>query len=436
MKLTAKPVVLLISLFFPPEVGGGATGAWNRASIFLKMGYSVFVLTAFPGYPSGKVSDERYKGRIFCVEHLECFTILRIRVLPIKYIGFTNNLLIFLNFVLFAIIFFPKIIRITGPIEIIYARSPVIFSSIVGYVYSRTTRSFFIYEAADLWPEELVAFGTHLSFVLQLFGRSAAQFSYHLPDIIVTVSKRSGDHISREYKPRRPVYGIPVGVDPTRFPKISKIAARLHLVNEEILSRNLVDKFIVLYSGIISNAQQIDSLAYAASKLKDEKEIAILIIGEGPSKKNLQQLMVDLELENFHVLSSQPRILMPTIISAADICAVLLSSEAIFDIALPTKFYEYIACAKPVLGVCRGELAEVIETNEIGKVVTSANAEEIASTIKILKNSCSSLSTMVNNCESTLQSYSLDRIASDFFEILKNEMKIAHYSHKLRLKKP
>lgn len=47
-------LVLLISPFLPPEVGGGATGASNRASIFLNMGYSVFDLTSFPAHLLGK----------------------------------------------------------------------------------------------------------------------------------------------------------------------------------------------------------------------------------------------------------------------------------------------------------------------------------------------------------------------------------------------
>ena len=51
-------IALLISMYFPPEPGGGAMTAFNRALILHKIGYSVFVLFGFPSYPSGKVNQE------------------------------------------------------------------------------------------------------------------------------------------------------------------------------------------------------------------------------------------------------------------------------------------------------------------------------------------------------------------------------------------
>ncbi len=52
-------IVLLITLYFPPEIGGGSTGAWNRAMVFHHLGYKVIIVTAFPSYPLGKVVDSK-----------------------------------------------------------------------------------------------------------------------------------------------------------------------------------------------------------------------------------------------------------------------------------------------------------------------------------------------------------------------------------------
>jgi glycosyltransferase involved in cell wall biosynthesis len=418
-------VALLISIYFPPDIGGGSTGAWNRALLLHKMGYLVFVLCAFPAYPSGKVSDPKYKRKLFYVEYSGNFTIIRLRLPTIQYIGFSRRLLIFLNFVFLTILYLPKVLMITGRLDVVYARAPVPFSSISGSVYSLISRAFFIYEAPDLWPEQLVILNTPILPLIMFVGSLLAKISFIVPDIIVTVSDSAAMFISRKYHPKATVYGIPIGVDSSRFPKIFKHDARQQLVKTKVFPIEIINKFIVMYSGIISNNQRVENLAYAAEKLlKDDNEIVILIIGEGDEKQKLQQLKIELNLTNLLILPSQPRDMMPSIISAADICAILLSSESIFRVALPSKFYEYVACFKPILGICTGELESMINSNNIGRTAHYGNIESIVSSIKELKKSPDIMKSMENNCHQTLQQLSLDRIASNFLSSLEKEMKL------------
>ena len=60
-------IALLISMYFPPEPGGGANTAWNRALILHKIGYTVFVLCGFPSYPTGRVIQPKYGAKFFYV---------------------------------------------------------------------------------------------------------------------------------------------------------------------------------------------------------------------------------------------------------------------------------------------------------------------------------------------------------------------------------
>jgi len=420
----SNSIALLITMYFPPEAGGGSTGAWNRAMVLYKIGYSVFVICGFPASPTGKVLDPKYKGKLFYVEIIEPFKIIRLRLLPIKQVGYIKRLLLFLNFVFLTIFYLPKILRITGKVSIVYCLSPIIFSTISGFVYSIITKSFFIYEALDLWPEELVAFRTYLSPIILVFGKYIAKLSYIVPDVIITVSRLAAQYITKEYRPKASVYGIPIGVDPSKFLRLSKSNSRTDLIKKEIFPKEIENKFIVLYAGLISNAQRIENLAYAAEKLKNEKDIAILIIGEGEEKQKMQQLKLEYNLHNFYILPFQPRDIMPIIISAADVCMVMLSPEPIFDIALPTKFYEYIACGKPIIGVCSGELANIINSNNIGHTVNAGDTARLASIIKELRSSPALLQTMENNSYNTLQKFSLDSISSQFLNLLKKEMKV------------
>jgi glycosyltransferase involved in cell wall biosynthesis len=425
MKKTYFPsVALLITIYFPPEPGGGSTSAWNRAKMLHNLGYAVFIISNFPSYPNGKVLDPKYNGKLFYIEVMDPFTVIRLRLPSIKHEGYMKRLILFLDFIFLSILYMPRILKITGKINIVYALAPIIFSSIIGLVYSKFTKAFFVYEAADLWPEELIVFKTYLSPIIKLFGKPVAKLSYKYPDLIVTVSERAAKYISREYKPKSSVYNLPIGVDPSKFPILVKTKSRSELIEKKIFPGDLKNKFIVLYSGIISRAQRIENLVHVATKLKDVKEIVILIIGEGEEKEKIEQLKNQYNLDNFYILPYQPRSSMPAIISAVDVCTVLLSPEPIFEIAVPSKFYEYLACNKPIIGICRGELADIISSNSIGYTTDVGDINKLASIIKSMKDSPSLMQTIERNSAFTLQKFSIDTISSKFSDILKKEMRL------------
>lgn len=418
-------IALLISIYFPPEPGGGSGAAWNRAVILHKIGYSVLVLCSFPSYPSGNVSDPKYKGKLFYVENLGPFTVIRLRLLPLEYSGFVRRFMIFSSFIFLTLLFMPKILRITGRVGLIYSIAPIIFSSFIGFIYSKFTSSFFVYEVSDLWPEELVVFETRFSPIVMRLGKTIAKLSYMVPDMIVAISKLAAEHVSAEYKPKAHVYPLPIGVDVSKFSILSKDNSRAELREKNILPDELRNKFIILYSGLISSGTEVENLAFAADKLKsdEDKEIVFLIVGEGEAKQNLERLKLERNLSNFYLLPFQPRDTMPTIISAADACAVALPYEPIYGVDVPTKFYEYLACGKPIIGVCGGELADIINSNNIGRSVKPGDIDKLVSIIKDLKNSSTLMHTMENNCKKTLQIFSLDTLACNFQDALKKEMK-------------
>lgn len=423
MNMDHRFTVLLISIFFPPERGGGATGAWNRAMLFSKLGYSVFVITTFPAYPSGKVTDTKYNRKFFHIETIDSIVVLRLRLLPVRYAGYLRRLVIFVNFVVVCIIYMPKILSIIGKenIVIVYSRSPVIFSSFIGLVYSKSTKSFFIYEAPDLWPEEFVVYRTRLLPIIQSVGKLLAKVSFSLPNIVITVSELAASYISDHYRPKATVYGLPVGVDPSKFHKLPKRESRAQLINSKIIPSLAESKFIVMYSGIISSIYRLEDLVFLADRLRNEKDIIVLIIGEGSEKQRLYTLKEKLKLDNLFILPSQSRELMPSIISSADICTILLSSESIYNIVLPIRFYEYLACCKPIVSFSDGELANIIHDNNIGYTVKVGDIDKLASIIKNLKNSSSSIQSIEKNCSNTLQKFSLDKISSDLLKILEKE---------------
>ena len=146
-----------------------------------------------------------------------------------------------------------------------------------------------------------------------------------------------------------------------------------------------------------------------------------MIIGEGEDRQKIEQATK--VLNNVYLLDFQPRNLMPEIISSADLCAVLLSMESIFSVVFPTKFYEYIACNKPVIAICKGELSEVINFNKIGHAVDKENIDDLVQFIKTIKDSSDLLTSIEDNVRNVLYQYSLNNISLNLGNILKREFK-------------
>jgi glycosyltransferase involved in cell wall biosynthesis len=419
MEMTSlRSVVLLISIYFPPEFSGGATLAKNRATVFNRLGYSVYVIAGFPSYPTGRVADPKYKHRLIHVENIGRFTVIRVRLLKLRHEGYLKRLLLFLGFIIMCILFLPKILRITGKINIVYALAPILFSSIVGLVYSKLANSFFIYEAPDLWPEELSAFNVPLFSFIMLTGKFFAKVCYGLPDLIITTTKPMADYLLQEYKPKCNVHGVPLGVDRAEFPKLSKEESRQKLIDLKIFPRQIANKFIVMYAGLISSAYRIEDLVLAANKMKDSKEIVFIVIGDGEKREKITGLVKQYSLSNVYLLPFQPRNLLPYIYSSADVCTIPLTTEPIFQIVIPTKFYEYLACSKPIIAICRGELARVVNSNDVGIVVDFGDIDKLVNAIEAVRGSPDLVHMIERNSNKVLGTFSLDYITSLFGRIL------------------
>lgn len=417
-----RPIALLISLYFPPEPGGGSITAWNRALILHKIGYTVVVLCGFPSYPTGKVTNPTYKGKLFHVEKIDDITLIRLRLLPLKSKDYLRRFILFINFIFLSLVYMPKILRISTKISLVYALAPILFSSFIGYIYSKITKSFYIYEVSALWPEELIASRKRLHFIVLSFGKILAKISYTVPDMIVVISEFAAKYLANNYRPNVMIYALPIGVEPARFPTKSKESSRKELIEKEIFPADLDNKFIVLFAGIITKITNVENLVFAAEVLRDDDGIAFLIVGEGEEKARLEEMKLTRKLDNLFFLPFQDSAYVPHIISSADACVVPLSPDPIYDATIPTKFFDYLACHKPQIGICGEELAMIINTNKIGLTVKDGEIDKLVDVILSLKNSPSLVSLMEQNSHALLQEFSISTLASKFNDVLNEEI--------------
>lgn len=121
----------------------------------------------------------------------------------------------------------------------------------------------------------------------------------------------------------------------------------------------------------------------AADRLRPNGDIHFVVVGDGVERDTLMKKAGELTLENITFIPSQPREVVPAILTAADLVLVPLVSSRITD-AVPSKLMEAWGCRKPVVLIAGGEPAELVDKAEGGVVVGAGDSEELVQTIASL----------------------------------------------------
>jgi colanic acid biosynthesis glycosyl transferase WcaI len=167
-------------------------------------------------------------------------------------------------------------------------------------------------------------------------------------------------------------------VDTAKFRPLSQTQARAELEWDK--------RFTVLYAGTHGLAHGLTTVLEAAERLREHSDIRIVLAGDGAAKADLLIQAQERGLENVTFMEPQPHARMPLLLAGADICLVPLKKLSLFEGALPSKMYEVMACARPmVLGV-EGEARRMVE-QEAGAAlaVEPENADALVEAILYLR---------------------------------------------------
>jgi glycosyltransferase involved in cell wall biosynthesis len=119
--------------------------------------------------------------------------------------------------------------------------------------------------------------------------------------------------------------------------------------NKFAQTHNLTEIFTVLYSGNMGRLHDIETIAAAATILKD-KPIQFVFIGDGAKTKILEQVIQTHQLKNILLLPFQPRELLPLTLTACDISLVSLIPGA-ESIVAPSKFNGMVAAGRGIVAI-------------------------------------------------------------------------------------
>jgi len=344
--------VLFLTPYYPPEVGAPQTRISETATRLARRGHAVTVLTTLPNYPTGVVPAE-YRGGKRRREEVDGVRVLRVWSYISPNRGFLRRILAQLSFGALAGPRGTGEIRRGGKPDIIIVESPPLFDSYSGRYLARRFRAPYIFTVADIWPESAVQLGILRNRLLIRMAERLEWTSYLRAGAVWSVTAGIRQTLIERGLPADKVFLLPNGVDTQKFKPLPRAEAR------ETLGWD--DRFTVLYAGTIGLAHGLDTLLTAADLLKGRSDIRFVLAGAGAAKDALMAEASRRQLENVTFLDPQPHNLMPTLISAADASLVSLRNLPLFQSALPSKMYEAMACARPIILAVDGEARDLVE---------------------------------------------------------------------------
>jgi colanic acid biosynthesis glycosyl transferase WcaI len=279
------------------------------------------------------------------------------------------------NYVSYLVAALLRGIRGRRPDVVLCMTDPPIVAD-VALVVARRFRAPLVVISQDVFPEIAVQLKRLENPILMSLLRGLVGYYLRRADRIVAI----GDTMRRrlEEKGAQPerLRVIPNWIDTTRLGPLEK-------ANPWARNIGLDKKFVVMHSGNVGHAQDLDSLVRAATFLRDLDDLQVMIIGTGARHAELVALAKLLEVDQVRFLYYQSRGVLPQSLSSADVHVVGLA-PGLAGYVVPSRLYGILAVGRPVIVAAdpESETAQVVQSIGCGIVVPSARPELLARAIR------------------------------------------------------
>lgn len=356
--------IVLLTHYFPPEVGAPQTRLGELASVLARRGFDVTVHTAPPHYPDGVIRAP-YRNRPLSRERMpDGVRVIRSAVYATPNRGFARRLLNHGSHAASALATSPA----TGACDVVVAETPPLFTAAAGVLYASAKRAPLILHVADLWPESAVelgvlrspaAIGAATRLAHACYARAAA---IAVPTDGIRERLRALDGVGPK------VFTVPPAVDVARF----------HGPGERAEG-----PLRVAYAGTVGLAQGIGTLVEAAA-LAGPDEVTVTIAGGGAEVERGQDLITRLGATNVRLAGLIGPGEVPRLYARHDAGVALLLDRPLFEAALPTKLLEILAARRPAVISARGDAAGLVRRAGAGLVVEPEDPAALAAAFRAL----------------------------------------------------
>lgn len=367
--------ILILCQYFYPEYVSSAMLPTQLAEELTKKGLNVNVICGQP--------QEYYDG----IEVPKYEVVNGVNIHRVTYSSFNNKNKLgrIMNFLSFFISIFFQLKKIVKyEIVFVYSNPPIL--PLICYLASKVSKIKFIFVGFDLYPDNALALNTITQggFIERLM-KNINNKVFSAANAIVAISDDMKTYLLKKY-----LYleDSTIKVIPNWY--TGEVNITNIVKNEEFKAIREMWDFIVLYTGNMGEAQDLDTIVEAIIEMKKQsinQQILFIFTGHGSKRTEIEQRLLGEKIENvkfFGFLKGQDYI---DILNISDICLVSLK-RGIEGLGVPSKTYGYFAYGKPVIAIMsdQTELAVNINAYKAGASILQGKTEKFIELITYYTN--------------------------------------------------
>lgn len=403
--------ILFFTDHFHPEMSPPAAHIYDRCRIWVKQGHDVTVITNVPNYPYGE-TYEGYRNKFRQVEFLDGIRVVRVKTYMAENKGTVKRILDYFSYTISAFIntLFEK------KTDVVISSSPPLFVPMVGVAFCMIRRVPHVFEIRDLWPAFIAATnGWDKEGKLYRFLEWLELLLYRKSKRIISFTPTFTEDLTSRGVDENKIDLVINGCDLNLFSPLDP--------DEKLLTElNLNEQFVIGYIGTIGLAHDLEN-AVRAAKLVEGKDITLLFVGAGGEKQNVMDLANELGASNVMFIGRQDKQDVPKWWSICDVSLVHLKGSDELAAAIPSKIFEAMAMAKPILfSGLAGAGSYVVDKHQAGICVTANDPEALADAMMTMKTDQEAFKTWKRNSYESAPEYSREKQASKTLDSLKKSL--------------
>lgn len=261
------------------------------------------------------------------------------------------------------------------PDVVICMTDPPVIANIASLV-ARRFRAPLVVISQDVFPEVAIQLSRLQNPALIKMLEAAIRAYLKRADVVVAIGETMSKRLQDKGAPRSRLRVIPNWVN----------ASELHPMprdNEWAEEHDLAGRFVVMHSGNVGHAQNLDALVRASTFLRDLEDLRIVIIGTGARHHEIVALAKTLDAEHVVFLPYQPRERLAATLSTGDLHFVGLA-PGLSGYVVPSRLYGVLSVGRPVLASADrdSETAMLVDRIGCGVVVPPSRPELVTDVIR------------------------------------------------------
>jgi glycosyltransferase involved in cell wall biosynthesis len=357
--------ILLIHQAFLGEEEAGGTRHYELGRYLAARGHKLSVIASQISYLTGK--------KITGIHSSEGIDVYRAYTYSALHKSYLQRAISFISFMISS---FWSGLRIRN-LDLVWGTSPPLFQAFPAYLLAKLKGVPFVFEIRDLWPAFPVDLGVLRNKPIIWLAEQIELYFYQKADHLVINSPGFKSHLVGKGIPLEKISTIPNGVDLNDFPLESD-------GSDFRAQYQLGSGLVILYAGAHGLANDLEIVLKAAELMKNQSQVSFVFVGDGKQKADLVRLAESKDLVNIKFIPAQPKVNMPDVLAAADICLAVLRDIPTFKTTYPNKVFDYMAAGKPTLLMIDGVIRKVIEDSEGGLFVKPGDPAALVDAVKLL----------------------------------------------------